>query len=151
MQGETGGLFGDSAPAAPTTLDMAGDHSVFRQTAQNGHPDFRLLARTPNPNTGRMRKEIVIEDVRGIIDFLRECGMQVRTGSLVTDAGSTKVEIHRVAREYLREDVIFVGGHPIAGSEHSGLGYSDGNLFRDAAYALIHEGEQNEGAHEFHG
>lgn len=79
-----------------------------------------------------------------IIDFLRECGMQVRTGSLVTDAGSTKVEIHRVAREYLREDVIFVGGHPIAGSEHSGLAYSDGNLFRDAAYALIHEGEQND-------
>ena len=79
-----------------------------------------------------------------IIDFLRECGMQVRTGSLVTDAGSTKVEIYRVARDYLREDVIFVGGHPIAGSEHSGLAYSDGNLFRDAAYALIHESEQND-------
>ena len=79
-----------------------------------------------------------------IIDFLRECGRQVRTGSLVTDAGSTKVEICRVAREYLRDDVVFVGGHPIAGSEHSGLAYSDGNLFRDAAYALIHEGEQND-------
>jgi DNA polymerase-3 subunit delta' len=31
--------------------------------------DFRSARRTP-PNTGRMRKDIVIEDVRAVIDFL---------------------------------------------------------------------------------
>ena len=71
MQAEEGGLFGaPAAPAAPTSLAMAADQRVFRQVAQQGHPDFRVLERTPNPNTGRMRKEIVIEDVRAVIDFL---------------------------------------------------------------------------------
>jgi DNA polymerase-3 subunit delta' len=70
MQAEESGLFGASAPAAPTALDMAPEHRVFRQVAQQGHPDFRLLERTPNPKTGRMRSEIVIEDVRAVIDFL---------------------------------------------------------------------------------
>jgi DNA polymerase-3 subunit delta' len=70
MQAEEGGLFGAGAPAAPTTLDMPRNHRVFRQIAQQGHPDFRLLERTPNPKTGRMRTEIVIEDVRAVIDFL---------------------------------------------------------------------------------
>jgi len=70
MEAETDGLFGGAAPAAPTTLDMARDQRVFRQVARQAHPDFRLLERTPNPKTGRMRSEIIIDDVRGIIDFL---------------------------------------------------------------------------------
>src|SRR5262245_63217915 len=41
MESDAGGLFG--APAAPTTLDMARDQRVFRQVAQQAHPDFRLL------------------------------------------------------------------------------------------------------------
>ncbi len=49
---------------------MAPGERVFRQVAGQGHPDFRLLERTPNPKTGRMRTEIVIEDVRAVIDFL---------------------------------------------------------------------------------
>jgi DNA polymerase-3 subunit delta' len=68
-EAEEGGLFG-GAPAAPTSLEMASAHRVFRQVAQQGHPDFRLLECTPNPKTGRLRSEIVIEDVRAIIDFL---------------------------------------------------------------------------------
>lgn len=70
MQEEAGGLFGGSTATAPTTLEMARDQRVFRQIAQQAHPDFRLLERTPNPKTGRMRTEIVIDDVRGVIDFL---------------------------------------------------------------------------------
>lgn len=68
--GDDGGLFGAAAPAALTTLDMQAQQRVFRQVAGRGHPDFRLLERTPHPKTGRMRTEIVIEDVRTIIDFL---------------------------------------------------------------------------------
>ncbi len=68
--GDEGGLFGAAAPVAPTTLDMSPDQRVFRQVAQQAHPDFRLLERTPHPKTGRMRTEIVIDDVRAVIDFL---------------------------------------------------------------------------------
>ena len=82
--------------------------------------------------------------VSGILEFLREHGQQIKPGALVTDAGSTKIEICRVAREHLPDGVVFVGGHPIAGSEHSGLGYSDAELFRDAPYVLANGGEQTD-------
>jgi DNA polymerase-3 subunit delta' len=70
IQAEEGGLFGGGAPTAPATLEMAPDHRVFRQVAQQGHPDFRLLCRTVNPKTGKLRTEIIVDDVRDVIDFL---------------------------------------------------------------------------------
>lgn len=67
---EESGMFGSLAPAAPASLQMSPDARVFRQIAQQAHPDFRLLTRTPNPKTGRMRGEIIIDDVRSVIEFL---------------------------------------------------------------------------------
>src|SRR4029453_2957216 len=46
MEAEEGGLFG--APAAPASLEIAPGHRVFRQVAQQGQPDVRLLERTSN-------------------------------------------------------------------------------------------------------
>lgn len=65
---EEGGMFG--APPPATSLQMSPDARVFRQVAQQAHPDFRLLERTVNQKTGRLRTEIVIDDVRAVIDFL---------------------------------------------------------------------------------
>lgn len=66
---EAGGMFGDLAPVA-ATLQMPADARVFRQVAQRAHPDFRLLERTPNPKTGKLRSEIIVDDVRAVIEFL---------------------------------------------------------------------------------
>lgn len=77
--------------------------------------------------------------IGGIIDFLRTRGAQVKPGALVTDAGSTKAEICRVARESLPAGVTFIGGHPMAGSEHTGVEYSRAALFDRATYALTVE------------
>lgn len=64
-----GGLLGD-APSAIASLDMAADHPVFRRVAELTHSDFRLLRRSLT-DKGKLRTEIVIEDVRAAIDFLR--------------------------------------------------------------------------------
>lgn len=71
-----------------------------------------------------------------IIRFLRERGRQVRPGALVTDAGSTKREVCRAARECLPKDRVFVGGHPVAGSHAGGLAHAHANLFACAPYVL---------------
>ena len=56
---------------------------------------------------------------------------------LVTDVGSVKGPIVRMARSLrLRR---FVGGHPMAGSERSGLAASDPTLFRGRAWVLTPE------------
>jgi prephenate dehydrogenase len=75
--------------------------------------------------------------IGGIIDFLRTKSEQIRPGATVTDAGSTKVEICRVARESLPEGVTFVGGHPMAGGENTGVQYARADLFDHATYALM--------------
>ena len=58
-------------------------------------------------------------------------------GALVTDAGSTKAAICKMAAEYFHGDSQFLGGHPMAGKEHSGVEHADAELFRGAHYVLI--------------
>jgi prephenate dehydrogenase len=75
--------------------------------------------------------------IGAIIDFLRTRSKLIKPGAIVTDAGSTKVEICRVARASLPEGVTFIGGHPMAGSENTGVQYSRADLFDRATYALM--------------
>ncbi|MCI0337035.1 MAG: prephenate dehydrogenase/arogenate dehydrogenase family protein [Acidobacteria bacterium] len=77
--------------------------------------------------------------IGGIIDFLRTRSSQIKKGALVTDAGSTKVEICRAARESLPGGIYFIGGHPMAGSEQAGVEYARADLFDRASYALMVE------------
>lgn len=74
--------------------------------------------------------------IGGIIDFLKTRGGQIRPDAIVTDAGSTKVAILRAARSSLPEGTRFVGGHPMAGSEQTGVEYARGDLFDGAVYVL---------------
>ena len=57
--------------------------------------------------------------------------------ALVTDAGSTKASICRIAREYFRGGGLFLGGHPMAGKEQSGIDHADADLFLGAPYVLM--------------
>ncbi len=75
--------------------------------------------------------------VGAILNFLRSRGNSLKPGAIVTDAGSTKREICRVAREALPREVAFVGGHPMAGSEKTGLEFADADLFRGVPYAVV--------------
>lgn len=77
--------------------------------------------------------------VQAIADFLRTNGRFIKAGALVTDAGSAKRDICRVAREVLPPDVHFVGGHPMAGSHRVGVEFANADLFKNAPYLLIAE------------
>lgn len=55
---------------------------------------------------------------------------------IVTDVASTKSAIVAAARAILPAGACFIGGHPMAGSERSGVGAADGELFRGAHYVL---------------
>ncbi len=77
--------------------------------------------------------------IGGIIDFLKTNHHQIKPSAIVTDAGSTKVEICRVAKESLPNAVTFIGGHPMAGSENTGVEYARADLFDGATWALMRE------------
>lgn len=68
---EGGGLFGPAPPApAPTSLYVAPDQPVFRRVESGGHVDLFTLERAVNDNTGKLRSEIVIGDVRRVKEFM---------------------------------------------------------------------------------
>lgn len=53
--------------AGPADSDRAASdptHPVFRMVASGAHPDLQVLRRVPNPKTGKLYKEILIEQVR---------------------------------------------------------------------------------------
>ena len=73
-----------------------------------------------------------------ILDVLPKIAERAKPGALVTDAGSTKVQICReAARLFVGGRARFVGGHPIAGKEISGIESADENLLVGSRYALI--------------
>jgi prephenate dehydrogenase len=75
--------------------------------------------------------------VGAAIVALPAIGATARPGTLVTDACSTKTVICRVAQEKFRGEARFLGGHPIAGQESSGIEHADAELFRGAPYSLM--------------
>jgi prephenate dehydrogenase len=83
--------------------------------------------------------------VGGIIEFLRERASQLKAGAVITDAGSTKVEICRAARLHLTGAQQFVGGHPVAGSHLQGLAHARADLFVDSPYVLVPDEEIHAG------
>lgn len=82
--------------------------------------------------------------IGGIIDFLKTRGARLKSGAIITDAGSTKMEICRTATACLPQHVTFIGGHPMAGSEHTGVEFARADLFERATWALMENfnGEQ---------
>src|SRR6516162_5174919 len=63
-----------------------------------------------------------------ILDTVRHLDPLLKSGALVTDAGSTKCEIVDTARQNISRGQ-FLGGHPMAGKETRGAGAADGELF----------------------
>lgn len=65
---------------------------------------------------------------------------------ILTDVGSTKVSVlNDVARVFGKIPARFVAGHPIAGTEKSGVAASAANLFRDRRVVLTpHENQDPE-------
>ena len=85
---------------------------------------------------------VVALPVRAIGPALHDVGLVLESHAVVTDVGSTKGEVVRVAREELRERFArFVPGHPIAGREASGVEAATGDLFRGARVVLTPEAE----------
>src|SRR5438552_4073455 len=68
--------------------------------------------------------------------LLQESGPHLAPGAVVTDVASTKAQVISWAEEFLPPTVSFVGGHPMAGKEVSGVEAADGDLFKNRIYCL---------------
>ncbi len=75
------------------------------------------------------------------LDLLPEIAKHAAPHALVTDACSTKLRIVHSATElfHAASGASFLGGHPMAGREVSGISNADADLFQRQTYALIGE------------
>lgn len=67
--------------------------------------------------------------------YLKKIRPFLKPGAILTDVGSTKTTIHKTVIEMGMED-IFVGGHPMAGSEKTGYENSTDHLLENAYYII---------------
>ena len=79
---------------------------------------------------------IIATPVMATKDVLASISEHLSPRCLVTDTGSTKVEVMQWAGKYLSSKISFIGGHPMAGKETSGIGEADADLFRGCVYCL---------------
>ncbi|MFS1664009.1 prephenate dehydrogenase [Streptococcus sp. zg-JUN1979] len=81
---------------------------------------------------------ILAVPIKQTIAFIKELAtMELKKDVIITDAGSTKLEIVEAAEQYLKErPVRFIGSHPMAGSHKSGAMAADVHLFENAYYIL---------------
>ena len=68
-----------------------------------------------------------------IADIVAEIAPALHSGAIVTDGGSVKEEIVLRCEGLLAGDTCFVGGHPIAGTEKSGV---------DASFSTLYKGKR---------
>ncbi len=88
---------------------------------------------------------ILATPVEHILQILEKIGSILAPSAVVTDVGSTKRMICRRAWHHLPSAVEFVGGHPVAGREVTGVENSVPGLFEGAPYILCpHPGARSE-------
>ncbi len=66
---DDGGLF--DAPPAPASLAISPEHPVARRIAAGAEAGLRSITRSMNEKTGRLRNDIVVDDIRQLANFFQ--------------------------------------------------------------------------------
>lgn len=74
--------------------------------------------------------------VREIVPLIEKIKNDVKPGAIVSDVGSTKAEIVGDTQRILPDGVSFIGGHPMTGSEITGIEGANADFFKDCYYVL---------------
>lgn len=103
---------------------------------------FALENHVADRVTEDARKAVAQADVtflclhpQGIVNFLQEYRDCFKPGALVTDVCGIKTAIVEAAKQ-LPTQVEFIGGHPMAGTEFSGIQNALKHMFRGAHYII---------------
>jgi len=102
---------------------------------------------TTNPADAVRGSQLVVlaAPVLAIADLIERLGPALSAKSLLTDVGSTKSQVMDCATKVFGKTAgqRFLGGHPMAGKESSGVDYADADLFQNAVWFLTPLAGQN--------
>lgn len=110
------------------------DPAALRQAVERGAVDRAACSTLEAVQEAAL--VILAVPVLSVAAVVREIGPALQKGAVVTDVGSTKSEIMRDVEPLMPPGVYFIGGHPMAGSEESGMKGADPALLENAIYVL---------------
>jgi prephenate dehydrogenase len=138
------GLIGASTGLALRSAGFAGridgwDVSSLERTAaaQMGAIDAAAASIEAALELARTADVIVLAvPVLAIKDWMQRLAPVVHTGQLITDVGSTKLEITELGKSLFTapEKADFLPGHPMAGKESGGAMLAEARLFNEAMW-----------------
>lgn len=74
--------------------------------------------------------------VGSIVDIAKKIIPYLKQKAIITDVGSTKATLVREIEEAIPANIYFIGGHPMAGSEQTGVEAATPFLFKNSYYIL---------------
>jgi prephenate dehydrogenase len=74
---------------------------------------------------------VVCTPVDHIVQDVLELSKVCKPGTIITDVGSVKGSIYSSIREFMSNEVEYVGGHPLAGSEKTGFEHAFAELYQN--------------------
>ncbi len=109
------------------------DPETVRKAIEQGAIDEEIT----EDRLGEANLTIVALYPVAIVDFIKKNADKFRKGSIVMDICGVKGYIVRNCTPILDEKgVIFIGTHPMAGTEHSGFDYATADLFKNASFII---------------
>lgn len=72
-----------------------------------------------------------------ILEWVKENQRYMKAGAILTDTAGVKGDLVRRMGEILRPDLEYIGAHPMAGREVSGVYHSDPAIFHGANYLVV--------------
>ena len=144
--GLLGGSFGLALKAAGVQSRVVGcDRAHILERARKMGA---LDAGTEDPAEAITGSDLIFlaTPVGTIIDLIERIGPIAPPHALITDVGSTKQEIMERARAVFGSQVShrFLGGHPMAGKEHSTIFSAESGLFCKATWFLVPSSPQQD-------
>jgi len=136
--GLIGGSFGLAIKASGFRGRIVGcdRKEVLSKAKRKGAIDVAIL----DPVKAIEGSEVVLlaVPVGSIISLIGTLAPHLAPHTLLTDVGSTKSEVLRAAEKAFGQATPrrFLGGHPMAGKENSGIKYADPGLFQGAVWFL---------------
>lgn len=79
---------------------------------------------------------VLATPVNAILETLDKMGKEFRRNVIVTDIGSTKSAVVDRAEKVLHHSVLFVGSHPLVGSEKKGPTYANAGLYESGTCVM---------------
>lgn len=144
-----GGLIGSSlargakAKGLCTTVYMSDkSESVCKAITRLGIADG-VSENTPDFYAAQADLVILCVPPARIGDVAKSVIPSMKSGAILTDVGSIKGDIVKAITPHLRDDIHFVPGHPIAGTEYSGPEAGFATLFKERWCILTPENEDD--------